>query len=132
MQLKYAKTPRWSDEAQTRIDLVICWEDWPQELPFTASADDSEDHGRKIYQQAVEGLYGEIAPFVSPEPLSAEDMAIQVRQNRNALIATTDWTQAGDTPESTRAKWSDYRQALRDVPQQADFPFGVVWPSKPA
>jgi len=28
-------------------------------------------------------------------------------------------------------EWADYRQALRDVPQQIGFPGDIVWPSKP-
>ena len=33
--------------------------------------------------------------------------------------------------EEQRQAWSDYRQALLDVPQQDGFPRNVVWPSKP-
>ena len=36
-----------------------------------------------------------------------------------------------DTPEPTQAQL-DYRQALRDVPAQAEFPQNIVWPTKPA
>jgi len=28
-------------------------------------------------------------------------------------------------------EWVTYRQALRDIPQQDDFPFNVTYPTKP-
>lgn len=39
----------------------------------------------------------------------------QVREWRNATLASTDWTQIADAPVNT-AKWAEYRQALRDLP----------------
>lgn len=27
--------------------------------------------------------------------------------------------------------WAQYRQALRDLPEQAGFPFDIVWPTRP-
>lgn len=56
---------------------------------------------------------------------------IRFREQRNMLLAETDWTQAADVPQSIKDKWVPYRQALRDVPQQAGFPETVVWPVKP-
>ena len=54
----------------------------------------------------------------------------KARQKRDALLSACDWTQLPDVPPSTRALWTDYRQALRDVPEQSD-PFSVVWPVAP-
>jgi hypothetical protein len=55
-----------------------------------------------------------------------------VRQQRNSLLASSDWTQAGDVPQAIKDVWAVYRQALRDVPQQAGFPTNITWPTKPA
>jgi len=52
--------------------------------------------------------------------------AAEVRTERNAKIANCDWRMLTDSPGS--AGWKVYRQALRDVPQQAGFPENVVWP----
>ena len=38
-------------------------------IPFTASPDDTEEHGRVIYQEAKEGRLGDVSPYVEPEPL---------------------------------------------------------------
>jgi hypothetical protein len=58
-------------------------------------------------------------------------LPMTIRQQRNALLTASDWTQAGDVPQATKDLWATYRQALRDVPQQAGFPTNVTWPQKP-
>ena len=60
-------------------------------------------------------------------------LAIQwrnVRSERNALLASTDWTQSADSPltDADKATWATYRQELRDITLQAD-PFNVAWPA---
>lgn len=62
--------------------------------------------------------------------LSDDDAARNARAARDAEIATSDWTQVLDSPVD-RAAWATYRQALRDIPQQAGFPQTIVWPAKP-
>jgi hypothetical protein len=56
--------------------------------------------------------------------------AKSVREQRNKLIAECDWTQVADAPVDKEA-WATYRQALRDVPTQAGFPWDVTWPEAP-
>lgn len=66
------------------------------------------------------------------EDATARDEALagQVRDRRDALLRACDWTQLPDTALSDEraVAWAAYRQALRDVPQQEDFPKGVMWP----
>lgn len=57
-------------------------------------------------------------------------MADDVRKQRNDLLAACDWTQVADAPVDKDA-WAAYRQALRDVTEQPDFPVSVVWPAEP-
>ena len=52
-----------------------------------------------------------------------------IRRDRDNLLAETDWWAMSDRT-MTQAE-IDYRQALRDVPQQAGFPENVTWPTKP-
>ena len=53
-----------------------------------------------------------------------------IRGQRNFVLLKCDWTQL---PDSTVDKgvWATYRQALRDVPTQAGFPWEVTWPTTP-
>lgn len=53
-----------------------------------------------------------------------------VRNERNKKLADSDWTQLADSSADATA-WATYRQALRDVPSQADFPHNVTWPTEP-
>ena len=55
--------------------------------------------------------------------------AAEIRAERNGKITACDWRMLTDSPGS--AEWKVYRQALRDVPQQAGFPENVVWPIAP-
>jgi len=57
--------------------------------------------------------------------------AAQIREERNAKLAATDWTQASDVPQAVKDSYAPYRQALRDVPTQSGFPNQVVWPTQP-
>tara|TARA_B100000575_G_C23136058_1_gene659983 strand:- start:1049 stop:1318 length:270 start_codon:yes stop_codon:yes gene_type:complete len=52
----------------------------------------------------------------------------QIRNQRNSLLAECDWRAFSDVTLSD--EWKTYRQALRDVPTQAD-PDNITWPTKP-
>lgn len=66
MKLEYAKNPCWSDANYTMIDLVIKWDEFPDELPFTANKNDCEEHGRLIFNAAMNGEYGPISEYIPP------------------------------------------------------------------
>lgn len=67
--------------------------------------------------------------FIKPTP-DADAAAAEVRAERNKLLSESDWTQVLDAPVDQTA-WAAYRQALRDVPSQAGFPWTVDWPVAP-
>ena len=48
------------------------------------------------------------------------------RLTRVALVLTSPALTA-----AKKTKWTEYRQALRDIPEQSGFPNNVVWPIKP-
>lgn len=55
------------------------------------------------------------------------------RTQRNRLLASCDWTQLADvdlSPEVATA-WTDYRQALRDLPDNINDPYNPIWPTQP-
>lgn len=51
---------------------------------------------------------------------------------RNRLLNQSDWTQLPDVPLATKEAWAIYRQALRNITNQAGFPTQVEWPTKPS
>ena len=56
-----------------------------------------------------------------------------VRNRRDNELNATDWviTKYKEVSSSVPEDWLIYRQALRDITNQAD-PFNVSWPTKPA
>jgi hypothetical protein len=56
-------------------------------------------------------------------------LAASERAKRDSLLKETDHFGLSDVTMS--AEMTTYRQALRDVPQQAGFPNTITWPTKP-
>lgn len=56
-----------------------------------------------------------------------------IRLKRDELLKSTDWIviKHVDLGQPVPQEWSDYRQALRDITEQANFPDNVQWPTKP-
>lgn len=76
------------------------------------------------------GDYYEVMAVPAP---TAEQQAEAIRAERDARLKKTDliiirYAEAG---EPVPDKWKTYRQALRDIPQQANFPDDVIWPEQP-
>lgn len=73
-----------------------------------------------------------IEPPPVPEP-TQEEKEQAVRNERNLRLNFTDWTQLPDAPLTAeqKAAYAVYRQALRDVPEQAGFPDAIEWPEEP-
>jgi|TARA_R100001129_G_C5165770_1_gene203293 hypothetical protein len=62
----------------------------------------------------------------------------RVRQERNAFLNSSDWTQLVDSSltDEKKAEWATYRQELRDLPATSNEGNGgkvseVVWPTPP-
>ena len=61
----------------------------------------------------------------------AEGLAAQARAKRQQLLVECDWSQLPDVKQELRDAYAGYRQALRDIPDQAGFPHDIEWPVKP-
>ena len=57
-----------------------------------------------------------------------------IRSYRQRLLSESDWTQLPDTPFTLeeRQAWANYRQALRDLPEDFGDPDNVDFPEQPA
>ena len=76
-----------------------------------------------------EGVVVHSVSSVVDETPSPEEV-YAIRQERNALLAASDWTQVADAPVD-QAAWATYRQELRDITSQDTFPSEVTWPVAP-
>lgn len=75
-----------------------------------------------------------VAPMNDAEKDKADShQASSVRAERNRRISDTDWliikTLEAGQPQDFSV--SAYRQALRDIPSQPNFPWDIAWPEMP-
>ena len=79
---------------------------------------------------------GEITLVEDPSKVQAkiQQAWTALRTERNARLAASDWTQLQDAHLSAEKKsaWADYRQSLRDLPENATDPTNVTWPVSPS
>ena len=61
-----AHSPAYAAEDGSCISLMVKFAEFNEELPFGATNHDPHEHGRNIYERAVDGEFGPIAPFVAP------------------------------------------------------------------
>lgn len=56
-----------------------------------------------------------------------------VRRERNKKLSDSDWTQLIDCPldQNKKIEWANYRQALRDLPQNYNGEGPIPWPQYP-
>jgi len=99
-------------------------------IPFTASPEDPEEHGRQLFSALKDAAAAYTPPPPPPEEEVRAAQCEEARLARNRLLNNSDWTQMSDAPVD-QAAWATYRQALRDLPDQPGFPADIVWPKKP-
>lgn len=58
---------------------------------------------------------------------------ISVKEERNQLLADSDWTQIPNGPltQQQQEAWATYRQELRDITDQSGYPLNITWPTQP-
>jgi len=95
-------------------------------LPYTLNPADTD---MTINNSALLLLIGSnYAAYVAPTTAEINAaVAADVRAERNARLADSDWRASQDLTMSNA--WRDYRQALRDVPSQ--LPGTITWPTEP-
>ena len=71
-------------------------------------------------------------PFERFNPENPDDDFFwsELRRQRDKLLKTCDWTVLADSPVDIQA-WSEYRQALRDLPANTTDPKLATFPNKP-
>lgn len=93
------------------------------------------DHGDR-YIEEIEPTTEGVRRFeikAVPEP-TTEEIAAGIRMQRDMLIRETDYLAMPDYPltDDEREALTQYRQALRDLPQAEGFPDSIAWPEAPA
>mgnify|MGYP000750535390 FL=1 len=99
----------------------------------------AHDKTQKLVPAApyIEGstVYTVVVQAKTPEEVAADTAseAANVRAQRDRLLAACDWRviKALEAGQGLASDWAAYRQALRDVPTQAGFPWTIDWPHDP-
>jgi Phage tail assembly chaperone protein len=95
-------------------DLVEC-DDWPEIS--------------KGYQTGY--LYHLDKKSWEPSPNIRFELSESIKTKRAELLAASDWTQLPDVPLATKSAWVEYRQKLRDLTTQPEYPLNIDWPVPP-
>lgn len=68
------------------------------------------------------------------DPRTDAECLDQLRQQRDSILRSCDWTQASDAPLTAEQvlAWRSYRIALRDLPATTADPRNPQWPLPPA
>ena len=128
IQITQARNAQSINAENTRFDVEI---NHPQHswLPYTL---DPSDTDMTIDNSALRSLIGSTyAAYVAPttDEINAA-LAADVRAERNAKLAASDWRASQDITMSD--DWRTYRQSLRDLPAAAGFPSSITWPNEPS
>ncbi len=88
-------------------------------------------NNRKKLKQDIENNYDTWLQFA--KNTEHEKLATEIREKRDKLLTETDWTQVTDTVLSVekQEEYKNYRQALRDITEQEEFPYKEIFPEKP-
>ena len=103
--------------------------------------DNLQWNSKDIKQPSEAQVNAKIAEIEAAYPLK------YLREERDDMLAKSDWTQGEDVPTTLKNKWKAYRQELRDLPSKYPNPTfdgkanvaskhlrltDVVWPTKPS
>ena len=106
----------------TRLDLPNNWDRNTQNVE------------EKTEPELVDGewVIGYILVDKTVEEIAAYNYRVKtsIIEDRNRLLAETDWMALSDSPGMSAA-WKSYRQSLRDITLQDGYPNSVIWPEIP-
>ncbi|MCT9015068.1 hypothetical protein N6G05_15980 [Cupriavidus gilardii] len=76
--------PRWINAEKTMIQCKVKFDHLDRVLDFNASPDDSEPHGREIFERLIAGDFGAIGDYVPPP---SNDSPIDPMEKLRAFLA---------------------------------------------
>lgn len=131
------KRARFEVEKDAHGDLIRLYED-EREIPPQEGPDGQQWPGGYSYttyeaRMALPDGAPDNAPDLWAQQIKDADRqaaASAARKERDRLLLACDWAVLPDA-QTERTAWETYRQALRDVPEQAEFPYAIDWPERP-
>jgi hypothetical protein len=106
---------------------------------YTYSMEDSDwEELRSLAKGKKEIQDRDGIPTLVDRTVSEEDLSAMIRIKRNRLINEIEWrvsryqmeSISGGAPTEDILPILEYIKALRDIPQQENFPYNVIWPER--
>ena len=108
-------------------------------IPYTLDPSDTDMTVNNDDLLAAMSANKDVAAYVAPTQSELNAIsANEVRGKRDAILSSkvdkivSNPLRWASMSAETQAAWATYRQALLDIPQQADFPRTVSWPVAPS
>ena len=133
-QLK-ADNPNTSFPADPSLELLASYD----VHPYTITARPSTTDVERVVDDGFHEVNGAWLQAWRVEQLPLADAERRVRDQRDDLLFQSDWVVTKAVEQNAAdglgiqvpMNWITYRQALRDIPSQAGFPYTVTWPQEP-
>lgn len=134
------KNPVYADAEKKLINCEVIFPALGDEyVPFTASADDGEAHGREIYAQCVAGKWGKVKDYVASVK-SAEQLAAEARAEKSRLQSVAEDViapleravrlgMATDEEKQQLGAWETYSVLLNRASHEDVA--NITWPERP-
>ena len=114
-------------ENSTVVNILVCEQDFATEHGLVLATGDAQIGG--TYDGSA------FAKKVITDDRTDAEKQNDARAERNGLLSVSDWAVMPDSPlsDSDKTAWQTYRQALRDLPDHANWPDLAAgdWPTKP-
>jgi hypothetical protein len=130
-----ADNPNTSFPADPSLELLASYNVHPYTITARPNATDVE----RVVDDGFHEVNGVWLQTWRVERLPLSDAERRVREQRDDLLAQSDWVVTKAVEQNAAdglgiqvpMNWITYRQALRDIPSQAGFPYTVTWPQEP-
>ena len=142
MKYTEVKNMVYANEENSLITCDVKFELLDDFIPFTASPDDSEPHGRDIYNECLNGKYGEVSEYVA-EDINYSLLAEYQRQSKLSFAYNEikDWRTElelgviSDVDKERLIRWMNYIKAIKvmlfiDVTDITAYE-SITWPVLP-
>jgi hypothetical protein len=113
LYLPYEPNPQYAPEPE--------WDQWTQEL--------LPGEVWSPLQETIEWVVRDLSP--EEQAQRVEEVSAAYRQERDYLLMKSDHIFCSDVEVSDKKAWIDYRQELRDMTSQPNFPKEFDWPVPP-
>lgn len=123
----YFGEPTW-----TPTNTIMCLvqiEDTDEVVEFNATPYDPEDYGRELFEMLSTKYADQVAACT--EEARYEWAEVDALMRREQELAGSDWIANGDVMLGNQVEWLQYRQDLRDITLQPNYPYDVEWPTRP-